>query len=190
MTARFFKAPPEAESPIAWPQAGDDGNQVFLLHPLDRAADPDGSGSGFDWYCALGDSAEIDDWADGQPLEEVPAEMLPNPLSNYPAELIDALPAKRLPPNYQVFWDLLLISPVYQDIRLQALENPLVLVACTEFIAAFADAKNGRPNRPAIQACIANLFAAGTFTPQTIEGLQQLLVVAHLDSLFTISAIV
>lgn len=91
------------------------------------------------------------------------------------------------PSGYLAFWDALLVSNVYQTIRAQALTSPAVLVACTEFIAAFSDAKVGRPNVPAIQACINNLMQAGTFTPEELGELQGLLVYANLQDLFTLT---
>jgi hypothetical protein len=187
MAPRFFKALPESETPVTWPQTAEGGEPAFALFVLDRAADPDGSGSGFDWYGALGDEAAITAWADDQTVEEMPVGALPNPLSHYPSELASFLPTPHLPPDYQAFWDALLVSPIYQEIRAQALGSPAVLVACTEFIAAFGDAKNGRPNVPAIQACINNLLTAGTFSLQELEALGQLLAVGHLDNLFVLS---
>lgn len=90
-------------------------------------------------------------------------------------------------PDYLTFWDALLISGVYQSIRAQALTTPAVLVACTEFIAAIGDAKAGRPNVPAIQACINYLLAAGTFTQADLDELTALLVVGNLDGIYTLS---
>lgn len=186
MTVQFFKAPPESETPVAWPQSAEGGDVAFVLLPLDRAADPDGNAGGFDWYAAIGDQAAIEDWAADQPVEFVLAEALPNPLANRPAELADYLPPPLPPPDYLAFWDALLVSPIYQEIRAQALANAGVLVACTEFIAAFADAKSGRPNVPAIQACINNLMAAGEFTVEHLAGLGELLSISHLDHVFTL----
>lgn len=88
--------------------------------------------------------------------------------------------------DYFAFWDALLISPVYQEIRSQALSTPGVLVACTEFIAAISDAKAGRANVPAIQACINNLLSAGTFTPEDLQVIGELLVIGNLQDLFTL----
>jgi hypothetical protein len=89
--------------------------------------------------------------------------------------------------DYLLFWDALLISPVYQEIRNQALTTPGVLVACTEFIAAISDAKAGRPNVPAIQACINNLLSAGSFTAEDLQAIGDLLVVGNLQDLFTLT---
>lgn len=90
-------------------------------------------------------------------------------------------------PDYLTFWDGLLISNVYQSIRAQALTTPAVLVACTEFIASFSDAKAGRANVPAIQACIDYLMQAGTFTQAEIDELNALLVSANLQTLYTVN---
>lgn len=87
-------------------------------------------------------------------------------------------------PDYFAFWDALLISNVYQSIRAQALINPAVLVACTEFIAAIGDAKAGRPNVPAIQACIGYLVNAGDFTQAELLELEQLLATGNLQEIY------
>jgi hypothetical protein len=187
MAVQFFKAPPEAEAPVAWPVPAEEGQESSLsVYILDRAGDPDGNAGGFDWYAAVGDQAAIDDWADEQPLEPTSVEDLPNPLANCPAELAEHLPEQVPPPDYLAFWDALLVSPIYQEIRTQALTNPGVLVACTEFVAAFADAKSGWPNVPAIQACINYLMAAGEFSAEHLAGLGELLGACHLAHLFTL----
>ena len=189
MVIHFFKAPPEAEAPIAWPVPPEDGEEASLsLYVLDRAADPDGNAGGFDWYAAQGEESEIEAWADGQPLGPVTAGELPNPIACCPAELAEALPPQLPPPDYQAFWDSLLVSAVYQEIRNQALSNPGVLVACTEFVAAFADAKSGRPNVPAIQACINNLMEAGDFTAEHLTALAELLSASYLAHLFNLTS--
>lgn len=95
--------------------------------------------------------------------------------------------AQNILPDYLGFWDGLLISSVYQSIRAQAITTPTVLVACTEFIASFTDAKNGRANVPAIQACIDYLMQAGTFSQSEVDELNVLLVDNRLDQLFVIT---
>jgi hypothetical protein len=102
---------------------------------------------------------------------------------NVPLEAAEDVPSNL---DYLGFWDNLLISNVYQSIRSQALTTPAVLVACTEFIASFSDAKAGRANVPAIQACIDYLMQAGTFNQTEIDELNSLLVDNGLDQLFTI----
>jgi hypothetical protein len=99
---------------------------------------------------------------------------------------IDPVPPER-GPDYMAFWDALLVSPVYQSIRAQALTTPAVLVACTEFIAAIGDAKIGRPNVPAIQACINNLLSGGTFTEADLQELGVLLAVGNLQDTYVLA---
>lgn len=89
-------------------------------------------------------------------------------------------------PDYNTFYNGLLISLVYQAIRVQATQSLPLTVACTEFVAAIADAKVGIPNPPALQACIDNILAGATLTTEELTELQQLLVVSSLDSLYTI----
>lgn len=102
------------------------------------------------------------------------------------AFLVTEKPPSQPSPDYYAFWDALLMSDVYQSIRAQALTTPAVLVACTEFIAAIGDAKMGRPNVPAIQACINYLLAAGTFSENDTQELQQLLAAGNLGEIFTL----
>lgn len=102
---------------------------------------------------------------------------------NEPAPYIPPPPG----PDYLAFWDALLVSSVYQTIRAQALTTPAVLVACTEFIAAIGDAKAGRPNVPAIQACINYLLGAGTFTEAELTELGELLEVGNLQGIYTLT---
>lgn len=71
--------------------------------------------------------------------------------------------------NYQGFYDALITGPAYQSIRVQALESLALTVACTEFIAAVSDAKLGRPNEAALQACINNILATSTLTQEELQ---------------------
>lgn len=88
--------------------------------------------------------------------------------------------------NYQAFWDALLISPVYQTIRSQSIQSLEVNTCCTEFIAAMTDAKAGRPNKDAIQACIWLLLAALTLTEEEVAGLQELMTVGGMDTVYVL----
>lgn len=89
-------------------------------------------------------------------------------------------------PDYFAFWDALLVSNVYQSIRSQALTNPAVLVACTEFIAAIGDAKAGRTNISAIQTCINYLMTSGVFTSDHLQELESVLEVGHLQDIYSL----
>lgn len=77
--------------------------------------------------------------------------------------------------DYRGFWNALLVSPVYQAIRAQACTDLGVNMACTEFIAAMADAKIGSANRDALQACIWLVLQAATLEPEQVAELEQLL---------------
>jgi hypothetical protein len=88
--------------------------------------------------------------------------------------------------DYQGFWDALLISSVYQSIRAQSIQSLAVNTCCTEFIAAMTDAKMGRPNRDAIQACIWLLMAELTLSADEVTELQGLLADAQMDGVYTL----
>ena len=78
---------------------------------------------------------------------------------------VEALQAQAPPapaPDYQGFYDALLISQAYQAIRAQALTSPPLMLAAVEFIPAIGDAKLGRPNVAALQACLGNIATAAT----------------------------
>lgn len=89
--------------------------------------------------------------------------------------------------DYQAFWDALIAHPVYQVIRAQAGVDLNINVCCTEFITAMGDAKAGRPNRNALQACIWLLMAAVPLSPEQVQALQELLAVGHLDRLYSLT---
>ena len=88
--------------------------------------------------------------------------------------------------DYQAFWDALLISPVYQSIRAQSIQSLAVNTCCTEFIAAMTDAKIGRPNPNAIQACIWLLMAELTLDADEVAELQGLLADAQMDGVYSL----
>jgi len=90
--------------------------------------------------------------------------------------------------DYRAFYDALLISPAYATIRSKAVESSSVLTACVEFIAAIGDAKNGRPNVAAIQACVDLLCAAAQFTAEEMQTLTDVMQVGKLDQVYTLPA--
>lgn len=90
--------------------------------------------------------------------------------------------------DYRAFYDALLISPAYAAIRAKAVDSPAVLTACVEFIAAIGDAKAGRPNQPAIQACVDLLCAAAQFTAQELAALAEVMATGGLDQVYTLPA--
>ena len=88
--------------------------------------------------------------------------------------------------DYRLFYDALLVSPAYAVIREKAVTSAPVLTACVEFIAAIGDAKSGRPNPAAIQACVDLLCAASQFTPEELLLLADVMSVGGLDQVYTI----
>ena len=96
-------------------------------------------------------------------------------------------PVSTVAPNYVVFWDLLLMSPVYQSIRSRATTDVNLALCCTEFIAAFSDAKAGRPNRAAIQACIFLLLQAAQLDANDLQLLQQAMNATGLSSYYRLT---
>ena len=91
--------------------------------------------------------------------------------------------------DYRAFYDALLVSPAYLAIRNKAQTSPAVLTACVEFIAAIGDAKAGRPNSAAIQACVDLLCAAAEFTAAELEALSEVLRVGGLDKAYTLPSL-
>jgi hypothetical protein len=91
--------------------------------------------------------------------------------------------------DYRSFYDALLISPAYVTIRTKAITSPAVLTACVEFIAAIGDAKSGRPNPAAIQACVDLLCAAAQFTAAELTELAEVMTVGGLDQFYTLPEI-
>jgi hypothetical protein len=82
------------------------------------------------------------------------------------AEEIADLEANAVPepviPDYRGFYDSLLVSAAYQNIRTQAVTSLPLTLAAVEFIAAMGDAKAGVPNQAALQACINNIATTAT----------------------------
>jgi len=89
--------------------------------------------------------------------------------------------------KYQQLWDGLLISAAYQKIRSQACLDLSLNVACTEFMAAMSDAKSGRANRNALQACISLVLAAANLDEADLQELKQLFVDANMDGVYNLS---
>lgn len=90
--------------------------------------------------------------------------------------------------NYQDFYDGLLINSAYQAIRSQAVKSLELTVACTEFIAAITDAKIGRPNEAAIQACINNVIRLTLFSEEEEQALGGLMLATGMDGLYSLPA--
>jgi len=89
--------------------------------------------------------------------------------------------------DYRAFYDSLLGSQAYSTIRNKAVDNPAVLAACVEFIAAIGDAKSGRPNPAAIQACVDLLCATAQFSDEELQSLSDVIEIGGLDQVYTLN---
>lgn len=88
--------------------------------------------------------------------------------------------------DYIAFWNALLTSEVYQSIRAQACVDLGVNVCCTEFVAAIGDAKAGRANKNAIQACITLLLQEVQLTADELSELSDVLSAGNLQYVYTL----
>jgi hypothetical protein len=91
-------------------------------------------------------------------------------------------------PDYQAFWEGLMASSLYAAIREQSMVSLPMNTLGTEFIALLGDAKAGRPYEAAIQASMAAIVQAGTFTPEQLAELQAVLEASHLDGIYVLMA--
>ena len=91
-------------------------------------------------------------------------------------------------PNYRGFWDAILISQVYQAVYGIATQSLVMNTALTAFIAAFQDAKEGRPNVGAIQSCIYLVMQAGDglLTSAHLAELQDVMDAANLSDIYSL----
>jgi hypothetical protein len=90
-------------------------------------------------------------------------------------------------PDYKGFYDGLLISTAYQNIRTQAVASLPLTLAAVEFSAAMGDAKAGAPNQAALQACINNIAITATdLTEDDWTEIGGLLAANNLADLYTL----
>jgi hypothetical protein len=91
-------------------------------------------------------------------------------------------------PDYIGFWDAVLVSDIYAQLLGLGMANLPTNTALTAFIAAFQDAKAGRPNVPAIQTCIFLVLqsAAEVLTAERLSELQDLMDAYHLSGTYTL----
>ena len=112
-------------------------------------------------------------------------ETLPPPPPEPEPEPAPELPTPR--PDYRGFYDSLLISTAYQNIRAQAVTSLPLTLASVEFIAAMSDAKAGAPNEAALQTCINNIAATATdLTEADWLEIGSLLTVNNLADLYVL----
>jgi hypothetical protein len=83
-------------------------------------------------------------------------------------------------PDYQGFYQALLVSSVYGEVLQQDATADLAR-ALAVFVSAIQDALNGRVNEPALQGAIWLLLSKLTLQPENLAELQALMVAFHLD---------
>ena len=92
-------------------------------------------------------------------------------------------------PDYIGFWDAVLVSQIYAQLLGTAMTSLPANTALTAFIAAFQDAKAGRPNVAAIQACIFLVLQSATevLTAEHLAEVQGLMDTYSLSSVYTLT---
>ena len=92
-------------------------------------------------------------------------------------------------PDYLAFWDAVLVSDTYAQLLGHAITSLPINTALTAFIAAFQDAKAGRPNVAAIQACIFLVLQSATeaLTAEHLAEVQGLMDIYSLSSVYTLT---
>lgn len=93
----------------------------------------------------------------------------------------------RSEPDFVTMWDELIASSLYQKVLAQSTQSLPVASFKVDFLAAFSDAKWGRPNIDAMQAAIDLILSVLTLEPEDFEELSRMLRRNNLDDLFRIS---
>jgi len=93
-------------------------------------------------------------------------------------------------PDYDLLYNLLLVSPAYNGFIVRASDpetsTPAMLVAQSALTDALREARTRAPIIPAIQAALNMVLAAGAFTEPELTSLQEILVAAHLDEIYSL----
>ena len=84
-------------------------------------------------------------------------------------------------PDFQLFLDTIIASPLYQKVLMQSIASPAVNVAFTTVMGALILAATGRPNLLALQSGFNALLGAMTIEPGDIESLQAIAEAANVD---------
>lgn len=92
-------------------------------------------------------------------------------------------------PDFQSFYDSLLISNCYENALQQVMTSstPAPAAALAVLISAIQDALNDRPNIPALQASIWLFLSQINLNQQDLFELQGLLAASHLDGILNLS---
>ena len=97
-----------------------------------------------------------------------------------------AIPPPPVPgPDYQGFYQALLVSGVYAAVLGQD-PTAASATALAVFVSAIQDALNGRVNEPALQGAIWLLLSKLTLEPENLAELQGLMVQYRLDGVYSL----
>jgi hypothetical protein len=100
---------------------------------------------------------------------------------------ITKLPEPRIgADNYAKFWNLLLASTVYTNLKEKAKVSVEINALVTEFLVLLADAKFGNEKREAIQNSINEILAANALEVEDLAELQSIFVQAYLAPHYTL----
>ena len=105
------------------------------------------------------------------------------------AYVIEQLPPPPIVPNYQGFYDALLVSEAYNLVlqQVMAAAGPGPAAALAVLISALQDALNGRANPNALQSSIWLLLGQLTLPPEAAVELQSLLNDNNLADLYMLT---
>jgi hypothetical protein len=90
------------------------------------------------------------------------------------------------PADYKEFWNLLLTSTVYTNLKAQAKTSLEINTLVTEFTLLLADAKFGNENRQAIQNSINEIIGADVLAIEDLAELQSIFTITHLSDYYTL----
>jgi hypothetical protein len=93
----------------------------------------------------------------------------------------------RAEPDFIAMWDELIASNLYQKVLIQSTQSLPVASFKVDFLAAFQDAKSGRPNIGAMQSAIDLMLSVAKLDEEDYEELGKMLRRNNLDDLFTIT---
>ena len=90
------------------------------------------------------------------------------------------------PADYIKFWDLLLASTVYAELKAQAKTSVEINTLLTEFLVLLSDAKFGNVKQEAIQNSINEILTTVVFELEELAELQSIFAQSNLDQYYTL----
>jgi hypothetical protein len=89
--------------------------------------------------------------------------------------------------NYQLFWNTLIDTSAYVQIKSLAKQSLEVNTIATEFIALLGDAKSGRANVSKIQEVLTDIITSVPFTQEELAEIQTAFTEGGLYSIYSLS---